>query len=83
MFSFNRIGVILLVRSTTYSLTLDHLGSPHAFVCAINRNIWRACHALKLSGAGSLYAVLATASFQYTLSRGTEAVLLSTSVTVT
>jgi hypothetical protein len=43
MFSFNRIGVTSLDRSTTCSLTLDHPGTPHASVCAINRNIWRAC----------------------------------------
>ena len=83
MFSFHRIGVISLDRSATCSLTLDHLGTPHAPVCAINKNIWRTCHVLKLSGAGSPYAVLATVSLRYTLSRGTEAVLLPTSVTVT
>ena len=82
-FSFNRIGVVSLDRSAACSLTLDHLGTRHASDCAINRNIWKTCHALKLSGAGSPYAVLATVSLRYIPSRGTEAVLLPTSVTVT
>jgi hypothetical protein len=83
MFSFGRIGVISLDHSATRSLTLDHLGTRHASVCAIKGNIWKACHALKLSGAGSPYAVPAPVSLPYTLSRGTEAVLLPTSVKVT